>query len=32
LTINAAGLVNGMRKARDGVAYFGKQLKIVNIN
>jgi len=29
LTINAAGLINGMRKMRDGVAFFGKQLKSV---
>jgi len=27
LTINAAGLVGGMRKMRDGVAFFGKNLK-----
>lgn len=27
--INAAGLINGMRKMRDGVAFFGKQLKFV---
>ena len=30
ITINAAGMVNGMRKMRDGVAFFGKQLKNVN--
>jgi hypothetical protein len=29
LTINAAGLVGGNRKARDGVAFFGRQLKKV---
>jgi hypothetical protein len=31
LNINAAGLVNGMRNVRDGVAFFGKQLKSVDI-
>jgi hypothetical protein len=32
LTINAAGLVNGNRKARDGVSFFGRQLKKVIVN
>lgn len=27
LTVNAAGLVGGARKMRDGVAFFGKKLK-----
>jgi hypothetical protein len=27
LQINASGLVGGMRKARDGIAFFGKHLK-----
>jgi hypothetical protein len=27
LHINAAGLINGLRKAKDGIAFFGKQLK-----
>jgi hypothetical protein len=31
LIINAAGLVNGARKAKDGVAYFGTQYKNVII-
>jgi hypothetical protein len=29
LIINAAGLVNGNRKCKDGVAFFGRQLKKV---
>jgi hypothetical protein len=32
LMINAAGLVNGNRKSRDGVTFFGRQLKKVSIH
>jgi hypothetical protein len=31
LQLNAAGLVGGMRKAKDGIAFFGKQLKRVRL-